>query len=141
MIQQPWSRPLPEVTKNGAAYFTIMNHGNEDDRIIGASTPVAERAELHSHIHKDGVMKMEKQDSVDVPVHGTVMFEPGGLHVMLLGLTQPMTKGTEYPLTLEFEKSGMVEVTVRVMDPPEGGMDHSGHSSDSGETMNHSTSE
>lgn len=127
MVHQPWARALPEVTKIGAVYLVIMNQGNETDRVMGGSTPVAAKTEIHNNIHKDGVMKMEKQDFVEIPAGNKVEFKPGGLHVMLMGLTAPMTAGTEFPLILEFEKAGTIEVTVKVMDMEGEGMDHSGH--------------
>src|SRR5690606_40711653 len=66
-IDLPWSRALPPNVPTGAAYFTIHNGGNEDDRLIGASTPRAGRTELHTHVHLGDVMKMQKIDSVAIP--------------------------------------------------------------------------
>ena len=126
-IDNPWARPLPEVAKNGAVYLVISNHGSEVDQILGGSSPVADRVELHAQVHKDGLVKMEKQAFVEVPAKGKAVFEPGGLHVMLVGLTVPMTEGTEFPLVLELEKSGKIEVNVLVTEMRGEGMDHSGH--------------
>jgi copper(I)-binding protein len=113
-IDHPWSRALPPTAPNGAAYFVVHNKGSQGDRLLGASTPRAAKAELHTHVHLGDVMKMQKVDSVGVPAAGEARFEPGGNHVMLFGLTQPLVAGERFPLTLQFEKAGKVEVEVAI---------------------------
>ena len=125
-IGQPWSRALPPNVPTGAAYFTVHNGGNEDDRLIGVSTPRAGRTELHTHVHMGEVMRMQKVDSVSVPAHGSTEFVPGSNHVMLFDLKQPLKAGDSYPMTLEFEKAGKVEVKVNVEAAP-AGHEHQGH--------------
>lgn len=112
-IDHPWSRELPPNAPAGAAYFTLKNAGAAD-RLLGASTPRAQKSELHTHVHQDGLMKMQRISAVDVPAQGEVTFQPGGNHVMLFGLDKPLKAGDEFPLTLEFEKAGKVEVQVQV---------------------------
>lgn len=113
-IDHPWARALPPTAPNGAAYFVVHNKGSQGDRLLGASTPLAAKAELHTHVHLGEVMKMQKVDSVGVPASGEARFEPGGNHVMLFGLTQPLVAGERFPLTLQFEKAGKVEVEVAI---------------------------
>ena len=117
MITDAWARPLPAVSKNGAAYITLMNHSSESDRIISAKSSVAKKVEVHTHIHKDGVMSMKKVDALEIPVGQTVVFKPGGLHLMLMGLKQPMKEGAEFSIDLHFEKAGDMTVTVKVRQP------------------------
>ena len=124
-IHRPWSRELPPVAPNGAAYFRVENGGRETVRIVSVSTPIADRAELHAHETDGGVMKMRHVHSVEVPAGGSVSFEPGGLHVMLIGLKQPLVGGESFPLTLGFDEAGTIEVTVEIT--REGRTDHSGH--------------
>jgi copper(I)-binding protein len=124
-IHRPWSRELPPVAPNGAAYFRVENGGSETVRIVSVSTPIADRAELHAHETDGGVMKMRHVHSVEVPAGGSVSFEPGGLHVMLIGLKQPLVDGESFPLTLGLDEAGTIEVTVEVT--REGRTDHSGH--------------
>lgn len=130
-IDHPWSRELPPNAPAGAAYFTLHNGAAQADRLLGASTPRAEHSELHNHVHRDGLMKMEEVPSVEVPAQGEVRFQPGGLHVMLFGLKQPLKAGEHFPLTLEFEKAGKVEVQVQVESAearvPTGHGEHEGH--------------
>ena len=124
-IGQPWSRALPPNVPTGAAYFTVHNGGNEDDRLIGVSTPRAGRTELHTHVHLGDVMKMQKIDSVAIPASAEVRFEPGGNHVMLFNLTRPLVAGEHFPLTLEFEKAGQVELSVTIKtEAPQTGHHH-----------------
>lgn len=123
-IDHPWARELPPNAPAGAAYFTLKNQGATADRLIGASTPRAQKSELHTHVHQDGLMKMQRIAAVEVPAKGEVAFQPGGNHVMLFGLSQPPKAGEEFPLTLEFEKAGKVEVQVQVESADGHGMDH-----------------
>ncbi|MNC17203.1 hypothetical protein D3C75_650760 [compost metagenome] len=130
-IDHPWSRELPPNAPAGAAYFTLHNQGAEADRLIAASSPRAQKSELHTHLQQDGMMKMVQIPGVDIPAQGEVVFQPGGNHVMLFGLSQPLTAGEQFPLTLEFEKAGKVDVQVKV-EPADGHampMQHDAHGS------------
>lgn len=122
-IGHPWSRPIKAA--NGAAYLSIENAGSQPDRLIAASSDVAAKVELHAHvIDADGVARMRPVEAIDVPADGSVALEPGGLHVMLMGLRQPLQAGTEFPLTLTFEHAGSITVEVAVeMKPGHDGMD------------------
>ena len=124
-VHRPWSRELPPVAPNGAAYFQVENGGSESVRIVGASSPVADRAELHTHEMDGGVMKMRHVRAVEVPAKGTASFAPGGLHVMLIGLKKPLVAGESFPLILEFDMAGTIDLTVEVT--RDGPTDHGGH--------------
>jgi periplasmic copper chaperone A len=113
-IEHPWSREMPAVAPTAAAYFIVHNKGAEDDRLLGVTTPHAGKAELHEHIHADGLMKMQQVQSVAIPAGGEVLFAPMGYHVMLFNLQQQSRDGERFPLTLTFEKAGTVEVEVAV---------------------------
>ena len=113
-IAGPWSFELPPVSPNGAAYLRIENRGQASDRLVSAHSPIAGRAEMHTHEMAGGMMKMRRVHSVEIPAQGEVAFEPGGLHVMLLGLKKPLVAGERFPLVLEFEKAGAVEVSVEI---------------------------
>lgn len=124
VIENPWARE--SVTRTGAAYLTVRNDGSEDDRLIGVASEVAEEAELHTSVVEDGVMRMRPAEAVEVPAHGEAVLEPGGLHVMLVGLRAPLEEGGSFPLTLVFENAGEVEVTATIEDIAQGGAGH-GH--------------
>lgn len=113
-VEHPWSLLLPAVSENGAAYFVVNNRGKSADRLIGADTERAASAELHEHVMKDGMMKMQKVDGVDIPAGGKLTFAPGHYHLMLFGLKKPLADGERFPVTLHFQKAGDLKVEVQV---------------------------
>jgi len=117
-VEAPWARATIAAQKTGGAYVILTNSGSAPDRLIGAETPVAETAEVHEHKNTDGIMQMrEVTGGVPVAPGETVAFGPGGYHIMLIGLKQPLTKGGKFPLTLVFEKAGKQTVEVSVEAP------------------------
>lgn len=119
VIAHPWARPSIGEVKVGAAYLSITNNGAADDRLLGAKTNVSDAVEIHAHIMNSDVMQMRKVDGVATPSGATVKFEPGGLHVMLIGLKQKLTEGGSFPITLVFEKAGEVNVDVKIEKGPQ----------------------
>lgn len=113
-IDSPWSRATVAGIPNGVAYFVVQNNGDVDDRLLSASSPVADKAELHTHLRDGEVVRMRQVDDIAVPAGKSVALEPGGLHVMLMGLKEPLHQGNKFPLTLEFEQAGSVTVEVMV---------------------------
>jgi hypothetical protein len=85
---------------------------------LGASADIAEHVEVHSHILEDGMMKMRRVESVDLPPHKEVLFAPSGHHIMLIGLKQPLAVGDRFSLLLTFEQTeqALVEVVVQMAD-------------------------
>lgn len=114
IVSGAWSRALPPVVKTGAAYLRLTNTGTEADKLVDVQASIAERAELHEHAHVNGMMQMRKLHAVEVPARGTVSFAPHGLHIMLLGLRQPLDDGSEYRLTLRFASGQQVDIDVPV---------------------------
>lgn len=113
-VMDAWARPAA-LGQNGAAYFTLKNPTGQADRLLSATTEIAQAAEFHlSEMDANGVMSMRPQEFVDVPAGGQVEFEPGGLHVMLVGLTKDLKGGDSFSLTLQFEEAGDVNVEVQV---------------------------
>lgn len=113
-IDHPWSRATVAGIPNGVTYFVLENKGDADDRLLTASSPVAETVELHTHIRDGEVVRMRQVDDIAVPAGESVALEPGGLHVMLMGLKEPLVENNTFPMTLEFEKAGTVTVDVLV---------------------------
>ncbi|MFT5114767.1 MAG: copper(I)-binding protein [Parasphingorhabdus sp.] len=116
-IEHPWARPLPPVSKHGAAFVSLHNSGTQTERLITISTDKAERVELHNHIHEDGLMKMRKVDDVEIEAGESVVFGPGGLHIMLMGLQTPLKEGESFQMNLMFESVGDVNVEVVIEQP------------------------
>ncbi len=113
----------------GGLFLTIVNTG-PSDRLTGVSSPVAGKVELHESIDDKGVMKMRSVAGLDIPAGATVKLAPGGYHIMLIGVKQPLTAGGHVPVTLTFEKAGKLEVEASVVKPGAGAP--AGHSMGSG---------
>lgn len=113
VIEQPWSRAAG-ANATGAGFLTIRNTGAAPDRLLSASSPIAGRVELHTMSMDGGVMRMRPVEIIPVPAGGTVQLAPGGLHIMLVGLAQPLVQGGRAPLTLRFERAGEVRVELAV---------------------------
>lgn len=110
------------MTGTGAAYLRIANGGDESDRLIGASADVAKVVEIHEIATESGVMQMRPLvDGLEVLAGDETVLEPGGYHIMLIGLTTSLEPGMTYELTLTFEHAGdvIVPVVVQPMAPEE----------------------
>ena len=126
-IETLWARPTPPGAPTGGAYMTLVNTGAQADRLLGGSSPVSARLEVHEMSMADGIMRMRKLDGLAIPAGGTVALKPGGLHIMLIGLKQPLKIGDRVPATLRFEKAGEVAVEFRVQAPPAAAPAHARH--------------
>jgi len=114
MISGEYVRATPPHTKNTAAFFTIMNHGKNAVKLISASSNIAERVELHVHQHDNGVMKMRQVDSITIASHGHVDLQPGGYHVMFLGLKKSLKEGQTVTMTLSFDNGETIKLNAPV---------------------------
>ncbi len=112
-IDRPWSRAAG-ANANGVGFMTIRNTGAQADRLLSASTPAARLVELHTHIRDGDVMRMRPVTDIPLPAGQTVTLRPGGMHVMLIGLTAALNRGATLPLTLHFERAGEVQVTLEI---------------------------
>ncbi len=98
-----------------AAYMTLVNRGDAVERLVGAASPAAEAVELHAHaVGEDGVMRMRPVEAVEIEPGAETALEPGGLHLMLVGLDRPLDEGATFPLTLTFAGAGEVELDLPV---------------------------
>ena len=113
IINQPWTRATP--ARNGAAYLDVKNVGKTDDRLLGATMPGAARVEIHGMSTTGGIMRMREQaQGIAIPAGRSVRLAPGGMHLMLIGLKQPLVQGGRVPLTLRFAKAGETVVSLKV---------------------------
>lgn len=111
-VSGAWARsPMQDV---GAVYFTVSNEGGAADALIAASSGVAGRAEIHETVMEGGQAQMRPVGSVEIPAGGEMVFEPGGYHVMLFELSEPLVEGGTIALTLTFEEAGEIEVRAEV---------------------------
>ena len=110
-IGNPWARATPKGAPVGGAYMTITNKGAEADRLIGISSPVASKLEVHQMTMDKGVMSMRPvPGGLEIKPGQTVMLNPESFHVMLMGLKQPLTQGERIKATLDFAKAGKLDL-------------------------------
>jgi len=113
-IDHPFARATPPGAKTGGAFFVVENTGKTSDKLIRVASPAAGGAELHEMAMDGGVMKMRAIAAMDVPAGGKLELKPGGYHVMMFDLKQPLKPGDKVPLTLTFENAGSILVSVDV---------------------------
>ena len=114
-IKHPWARATPKGASVAGGYMTIINTGTAPDRLVGGSTPMAGKFEIHQMAMDDGVMKMRPlPNGIEIKPGQTVEFKPGSNHLMFVGLKQPFEQGRRVKGTLVFEKAGTVEVEYAV---------------------------
>lgn len=113
-IKSAWARATAPKAPTGGAFMTIANTGAGTDNLLGASSDVAKVVELHTHLKQGDVMRMVAVSNIEVQPGKSVQMAPGGLHVMLIGLKQPLVEGSSFPLELDFAVAGKVTVMVDV---------------------------
>ena len=117
VVEDPWARSSPMATEMGAIYFTLRNTGSEEDALIGVETSACRKAEIHETYQKEGGamgMRPVEGGRVPVPPGQTVVFAPGGLHIMCIGKQVDFQEGARFSLTLKFEKHDPITVEVEV---------------------------
>ena len=116
-IVSPWARATPKGSTVSAGYLTIINKGQEPDRLTGGSLLSASRFEVHGTVTENGVARMRQVTSLEIKPGETVELKPVGMHVMFMGLKQPMAQGQTVKGTLVFEKAGTVAIEFSVQPP------------------------
>ena len=113
-ILDPWARPA-SAGENGAVYFIISNATNTDDTLLNVRTDLTPDAEIHMSMKdSNDVVSMQMQNSLPVPAQREIIFRPGGLHVMLIGLGRELRIGDTISLTLNFENAGSITIQAPV---------------------------
>jgi periplasmic copper chaperone A len=114
LIANARSQPTPPAVAVGVAYFSITNLGSRADRLVALSSPIASAVEMHATHEAHRVVEMRAVAALECPAGVTIKIEPGGLHVMLMGLTRPLIAGTTFDLSLQFRDAGIVALKVPV---------------------------
>jgi copper(I)-binding protein len=114
-VNDAWARDSVGSTANAAVFMTISSP--TADRLIAASTPAAKKTDLMTMTGGSGAMGMKYLRAVEIAADEPVSLNPGGLHVWLADLKQPLKAGQSFPLILEFEKAGERRVTVSIIKP------------------------
>lgn len=126
-VQEPFARATPPGQPNSAAFMQLINTGTST-ALVAAASPAARVVELHTHNNDNGVMRMRRVEQIDLPAHETTALKPGGFHIMLIGLEQPLQAGTMIDLKLKYADGTeqQVEVPVQMVMPAGMPMQH-GH--------------
>lgn len=115
-ISDGWARASALASRPAAAYLTIMS--DQNDQLIAVTTPVAGNVTIHAvETGADGTGRMSEIDALDLPSGQPVTLAPGGMHLMLMGLSEKLEEGTELPLILTFASGARMEVSVPVLGP------------------------
>ena len=109
--ERAWARATAPGQESGGVFLTIRG-GGAPDRLVGGSSPAARTVEIHT-MTMDGSVR--RQASIDVPPDGLVKLEPGGTHLMLVGLAAPLAQGRSFDLALDFAEAGRKQVRVEVL--------------------------
>ncbi|WP_227270200.1 copper chaperone PCu(A)C [Roseobacter weihaiensis] len=129
-IDHPMAFETARTAMSAGGYMTITNSGTEADQLVGVEADFP-KVMLHTTEEKDGIARMMHVHTIEIPAGETVALEPGGLHVMFMGLNgDPFEVGEEIPATLMFERAGPVEVVFKVEArgaDGAGDIDHSNH--------------
>jgi periplasmic copper chaperone A len=125
-IHEACARASMGQTGTSAVYMTLEASGGQGDRLVAVASPDAARAELHTSIVEDGVAKMRPLAAIEIAPGEPTVLEPGGPHVMLMGLGKKLAEGDTLPLSLTFEQAGTIELQVPVKGMG-GAMSHGDH--------------
>jgi copper(I)-binding protein len=124
IIEEPYARAVPPGQPNSAVFMRIVNGGDSPRALVGGKSDVADTVELHTHTMDEGMMKMRRIERIEVPAKGTVTLEPGGLHVMLIGLNRDLAPGDGVNLTLDLDDGSRVQVQAPVREVKPMGHQH-----------------
>lgn len=114
MVEDPYVRAVPPGQPNSASFMVVHNKGGKGSALMAASSPAADVVELHTHTMEEGMMRMRKLEKIDLPAGEVVKLQPGGLHVMLIGLKQKLVPDEKVSLTLTFEDGSSLQVDAPV---------------------------
>jgi hypothetical protein len=103
VIDNPMIKTTPPGISNSAAYFTIINNSEKDITLIDVASDAAQFVEMHEHVVSNGKMKMQKMEPLKIAAKGSASFQPGGYHIMFIGVTQAIKNGDEIDITLRFD--------------------------------------
>ena len=113
-VEDPWAREVPPVMSTSAGFLTLKNTGSAEHKLVAAHSTAAGMVELHTHINDDGVMRMRQVENIPVAAGSSTKLEPGGYHLMLMMLKNPLVGGEHINITLEFEDGSTKDIKAEV---------------------------
>lgn len=113
-ISNAWVKESIPGTENGAGYFTISNTGSSVISVVGADTDASRAIEVHQHVMRDGMMRMRRVPELVLEAGETVVFQPGGYHLMMFGVKNTFKPGDQVEFTLHFSDGDSVSFDAEV---------------------------
>jgi len=113
-VIDPYARAVPPGHPNSAAFMVLKNTGAEDRALVDAKSNVSKVVELHTHRKEGGMMRMRRVGKIEIKAASDTVLKPGGLHVMFIGLKQPLNAGDVIKLELIFDDGSKTKLTIPV---------------------------
>lgn len=126
-VEDAWAAPTPGGVDVSAGYLTLVNETTAEDALVSASSPRADRVEVHEMTMEGGVMQMRAVARLPIPAGERVALAPSGRHLMFYGVVQPFAEGETIPVRLTFEHAGDIDVSLPVRRPGASPAEHSDH--------------
>jgi copper(I)-binding protein len=130
-VKDPYVREVPPGAMATGSFMVFHNQSDQNISLVSADSDAANRVELHTHVHDNGVMKMREIEKIEIPANGSTELKPGGLHIMLIDLPRMPKAGENVRFTLEFADGSEKTITAPVQSlrggqsGQHGNMDHS----------------
>ena len=113
-VQDGYIRAVPPSAPVTAAFMQIHNQGDKARALVSASSAAADAVELHTHTHVDGVMQMRQVEKIDLAPKSTTHLQPGGLHIMLIGLKAPLNMDDKVLVNLKLDDGSLIELNLPI---------------------------
>ncbi|WP_299775164.1 copper chaperone PCu(A)C [uncultured Pseudoteredinibacter sp.] len=114
LVEEAYSRPLPPGQSTAVVYLSVENSSSKTIKLTSVSSSLGKSAEFHRHIHEDGMMMMRKVEQLEIEPGKILRFQPGGYHIMLFGLKQPLRVGDTFVVQLNNADGEVLDATVEV---------------------------
>ena len=113
-VDGAYARAVPPGQMNSAAFMQLTNNDNQDLSLISATSDAAKNVELHTHTQDNGVMRMRQIKEIKLPAEQQVTLQPGGMHIMMIGLTRNLTAGENINLSLTFSDGSQQSLQIPI---------------------------
>jgi len=115
VVEGAWVGEVPPSSPVAAAYMTIKNNGTADDKLLSVTSSISGSTMVHQTlVDEEGVARMDMIDALVIPAGKSVVLKPGGTHIMLMDLKEPVTGKEKIELDLKFEYAGEMKIEAPV---------------------------
>jgi copper(I)-binding protein len=114
VVENSYAYATTPIQKSAAVFFTITNKGTIEDRLIAASSPIADKAEFQTNLDEDGAVVVTNDDSYPLAAGEIMTLDSKNHHIMLINLHEPLKAKQSFPLKLKLQKAGDLDVIVTI---------------------------